>query len=71
MRVRVPRRGTVAEQPVVAKKSRNGDGAKGVVSICFIGGSTSNGRSHSVKQSRVIAVDRWELDEPRGPRPDL
>ena len=30
MRVRVPRRGTGAEQPVVAKKSRNGDGAKGL-----------------------------------------
>ena len=28
--MRVPRRGTVAEQPVVAEKSRNGDGAKGL-----------------------------------------
>jgi hypothetical protein len=27
--VRVPMRGTGADQPVVAKKSRNGDGAKG------------------------------------------
>ena len=36
MRVRVPRRGTGAEQPVVAEKSRNGDGAEGVVSIGLI-----------------------------------
>ncbi len=30
MRVRVPRRGTGAEQPVVAEKSRNGEGAQGL-----------------------------------------
>ena len=28
--MRVPMRGTGADQPVVAKKSRNGDGAKGL-----------------------------------------
>jgi hypothetical protein len=36
MRVRVPRRGTVAEQPVVARKSRNGDGAKGFIDRLYL-----------------------------------
>ena len=43
MRVRVPRRGTVAEQPVVAKKSRNGDGAKGLYRSALPGGQPAMG----------------------------
>ena len=33
------------------------------MSISLTWWSTSNGRSHCVRQSRVIAVDRWEPDE--------
>lgn len=36
--MRVPRRGTVAEQPVVVRKSRNGDGAKGVYRSALLKG---------------------------------
>jgi hypothetical protein len=43
MRVRVPRRGTGAEQPVVAKKSRNGDGAKGLCRSALPGGQPAMG----------------------------
>ncbi len=44
MRVRVPRRGTVAEQPVVARKSRNGDGAKGLYRLsAFLDGQPAMG----------------------------
>jgi hypothetical protein len=44
-RVRVPRRGTGAEQPVVARKSRNGDGAKGLYRSALLGGQPDLGRS--------------------------
>jgi hypothetical protein len=41
--VRVPRRGTVAEQPVVAEKSHNGDGAKGLCRSALPGGQPAMG----------------------------
>jgi hypothetical protein len=45
MRARVPMRGTGAEQPVVARKSRNGDGAKGLYRPALLVGQPWNGRS--------------------------
>ena len=44
-RVRVPKRGTGAEQPVLARKSRNGDGAKGLYRSALLGGQPDLGRS--------------------------
>jgi len=41
------------------------------VSISLTWWSTSNGRSHCVRQSRVIAADRWEPDESRDSCPVL
>jgi hypothetical protein len=41
------------------------------VSISLAWWSTSNGRSHCVRQSRVIAADRWEPDESRDSCPVL
>ena len=69
--MRVPKRGTGADQPVVVKKSRNGDGAKGLDHPALPFWSTSNGRSHCVRQGRVIAVDPWEPDESRDSSPVL
>jgi hypothetical protein len=41
--VRVPRRGTAAEQPVVAEKSRNEDGAKGLCRSALFDGQPGMG----------------------------
>src|SRR5665647_1211374 len=45
--------------------------SEGVVSISLTWWSTSDGRSHWVRQGRVIAADRWEPDESRDSRPVL
>ena len=61
MRVRVPRRGTVAEQPVVARKSRNGDGAKGLYLSAFPGGQPAMGGA--VGKARPFCISKrlvWE-----------
>ena len=42
-RVRVPMRGTGAEQLVVAKKSRNADGAKGLYRSALLDGQPAMG----------------------------
>jgi len=42
-RVRVPTRDTGTEQSVVAKKSRNGDGAKGLRCLALFGGQPEMG----------------------------
>ena len=41
------------------------------MSISLTWWSTSNGRSHCVRKSRVIAADRWEPDESRDSCPVL
>jgi len=43
--MRVPKRGTAAEQPVVAMKARNGGGAKGLHCSALLNGQP-NGRNY-------------------------
>jgi hypothetical protein len=70
--VRVPKRGTVAEQPVVARKSRNGDGAKGLYRSALLdgqpamGGAIAEGKAVLLRpidrsrMSREVHVRFWE-----------
>ena len=45
MRVRVPKQGTGAEQPVVVMKPRNGDGAKGLYCPVLLAGQPGDGEA--------------------------
>ena len=57
MRARVPMRGTGAEQPVVAMRSRNGEGAKGLYcSALLIGQPAMGGASRQGKVACGIAA---------------
>ena len=51
MRARVPMRGTGAEQPVVAMRSRNGEGAKGLYCSALLIGQPVMGGAY--RQGRV------------------
>jgi hypothetical protein len=65
-------RGTVAEQPVLARKSRNGDGAKGLCRSALpdgqpaMGGAIGQGKAvllrliDGSRMSREIHVRFWE-----------
>ena len=62
MRVRVPRRGTGAEQPVDARKSRNGDGAKGLYRSALLDGQPAMGGTiESSKAMKLWLVDRSRM----------
>ena len=56
--MRVPMRGTGAEQPVVAMKSRNGDGAKGLYCPALLIGQPEMGGTGEIKQSRLVFPNR-------------
>jgi hypothetical protein len=62
--VRVPRRGTGAEQPVVARKSRNGDGAKGLYRSALLGGQPAMGGAYlqcfQSDAAKAFVVDELE-----------
>ena len=60
--VRVPRRGTGADQPVRAKKSRNGDGAKGLNRSALAAGQQETGGTGSsrAKPFRISKKLVWE-----------
>lgn len=62
MSVRVPRRGTGAEQSVVAMKARNGAGAKGLPYPAENGATTGNGRiaRDAAKSFPITKRQVWE-----------
>src|SRR5271154_2994726 len=71
--MRVPKRDTGAEQPVVGVKVRKADWTEGVALFGSQMRSTSNGRNPWVEQSRFRrdAAEQWEPDESRGSCPVL
>jgi hypothetical protein len=58
--VRVPMRGTGADQPVVARKSRNGDGAKGLDRSALLAGQLRRAEEEPVSKAKPFGqtVDR-------------
>lgn len=66
MSVRVPMRGTGADQPVVVTKARNGAGAKGLTHLAEDGATTSGGNavgriaSKSAKSIPITKRQVWE-----------
>jgi len=52
--MRVPMRGTEADQLVVAEKSRNGDGAKGLDRSALFGGQLCNAEEEPLSKSAAI-----------------
>jgi len=60
LRVRVPMRGTGAEQLVVVRKARNGAGAKGLHSSVFAAGSTSKNGRNFVSKTKPFSISKQE-----------
>jgi retron-type reverse transcriptase len=60
--VRVPRRGTGAESPVVAEKALYWRGSEGATSFSFIAGSTSHGRN-LVDKAKPFSISKRQVWE--------
>ena len=61
--MRVPMRGTVADQPVVVKKSRNGDGAKGLDRSALSGGQLRVTEEEPLGKAKPFRISKrvvWE-----------
>ena len=57
--MRVPMRGTGADQPVVVRKSRNGDGAKGLDYLSLLFGQPVMGGTR--RQGKVAIKGNWMI----------
>ena len=60
--MRVPRRGTGADQPVVAEKSRNGDGAKGLDCPALPTGQPRVGGARA-RKAKPFRISKWAVWE--------
>jgi RNA-directed DNA polymerase len=61
--VRVPMRSTGADQPVVVKKSRNGDGAKGLDRSALRIGQLRRSEEEPMSEAKPIGISKrmvWE-----------
>jgi Fe2+ transport system protein B len=57
--VRVPMRGTGADQPVVARKSRNGVGSKGLDRSALLADQLRRAEEEPVPLRKRLQVDTW------------
>jgi len=56
--VRVPMRGTGADRPVVVKKSRNGDGAKGLDRSALRTGQLRGSEEEPTSKAKLFGISR-------------